>query len=213
MLWATEKTRVVVVVLQDCQSVGKRGKKNESLLKLCAYNHSESRTMFILKWVATWSSADFAADYCMVTCTYRGQDSRDPCLTGAPNVWSDYWHFWQLLISFCCVPGFQDGRCSIGFVSCGRRTHDRAVRGTMRKGYWSPIEEADSPQGGWEFSKHICSWWLLYCFVWKVLCNIPFSVGRDIQLLEPCCVVMYTLTSLCSDPVISCSHWLQVPSL
>lgn len=73
-----EKTRVVAVVLQDCQSVGKKGKKNESLLNPCAYNHSESRTMLILKWVATWSlvsSADFAADYCMVTCTYQGQDS------------------------------------------------------------------------------------------------------------------------------------------
>lgn len=59
--------------------VGKKEKKNESLLNPCAYSHSESRTMFILKWVATRSlvsSADLAADYCTVTCTSWGQDSR-----------------------------------------------------------------------------------------------------------------------------------------
>lgn len=72
-----EKTRVVAFF---CRTVSgqEKGKKNESLLNPCAYSHSESRAMFILKWVATWSlvsSADFAADYCMLTCTYWGQDS------------------------------------------------------------------------------------------------------------------------------------------
>lgn len=109
---------------------------------------------------------------------------RDPCLTGAPNVWSDYWHFWQLLISFGVFQASKR-RYSIGFVSCGRRSHDRAVRATVRKGTVSN-RSSWLVLGGCELLKHICSWCLLYCFVWKVLYNLPFSVGSDIQLTEPC---------------------------
>lgn len=137
----------------------------------------------------------------------------DPCLTGVPNVWSDYWRFWQLLVSFCCVPGFQNRRYSIGFVSCGRRTHDRAVRSMMRKGYGLQKKQLTPPRDAVNSQNVFAAGDSCSALSERYYIASLFLLGIIFSSQSLACVVVYTLTILSSDPVISCGYWFQVSSL